>query len=266
MARISILDTISTGWQTDMIGTASSPGLDPVRWGGSISWYVCILEDGSTYMKFAGGSTNTKSGLTIRTYYWPVVPVLGYSDFNVYWNSGESKWDYHVSGSSTMDFGERGTMNIDGTSASWNVSYGATFQEGNDVTHDQLIADGYKKTMNFEDWPNTNIGITMYALAAVLSNMPTTVNDNCTLTAHPLVIDANSNPKLFKYYPWERKINGEWWSLNRNGGQSTTAGLFRKVNGVWTPCTNRTVADTSQDHGFRYNNGWKKSPKSGKGA
>lgn len=71
-------------------------------------------------------------------------------------------------------------------------------------------------------------------------------------------------PELFEYYPWERRIDGIWYSLNRNGGKATDAGLFRKSGGAWNPCTNRLSGEPN--HGFRYNGGWQKSPKTGTGA
>lgn len=81
-------------------------------------------------------------------------------------------------------------------------------------------------------------------------------------------ISFYANPPLrdqiLKYFPWERRISNVWYSLNREGSTSTSAGLFRIRNGAWSPVTN--IETGNDDHGFRYNNGWQKSPKSGQGA
>lgn len=70
-----------------------------------------------------------------------------------------------------------------------------------------------------------------------------------------------------KYYPWERRLDGVWKSLNRGGSASTSSGLFRMEGGSWQPETNTEgLDDASHNNGFRYNGGWKKSPKSGQGA
>lgn len=265
MAKISILDTVSTGKQSNMIGTPSSPGLSPVKWDGTVKFGVCILENGDTYLKFLSGVTEWYGGLTIRTQYWPVHPVVGYNDFQVYWISGQDKNNYHVSGSNVIDFGECGTMEISGTSARWNESRSYGVSEGQDVTESQLTSNGWKKTLRLEDWPMQAASVTLYALAMVLSNMPTVVNDAITLDAYPLTITADDNPRLFNYYPWERRINNIWYSLNRQGPSSTDAGLFRMKSGKWEPVHN-SPGNGGKANGLRYNNGWQKSPKSGTGA
>lgn len=96
------------------------------------------------------------------------------------------------------------------------------------------------------------------------------VTDPVTYPAYEIAMSRNGNPwfsDFLKYYPWERMISSEWYSLNRSGGPSvqTNDGLFRKENGIWQPVYNEN-ASTGEANGFRYNNGWKKSPKSGKGA
>ena len=70
------------------------------------------------------------------------------------------------------------------------------------------------------------------------------------------------------YYPWERYIDSTWKSLNRDGGPSfqQNTGLFRHDGTVWKPISNSYADDLINQHGFRYNDGWKKSPKSGQGA
>lgn len=264
MPKIEILDTISTGTQSNMIGTPSSPGLSPVKWSGSVAFGIIILEDGSTYMKVLSGSSDTKSGLTVRTTYWPVVVLLGWSSFDVWWTSGESKWNYHVN-DSVLDYGQRGQMTVTGSgdngSAYWSFSESSAFYEGQTITLQDLSNDNWKKVANFDDWPNEAASITMYASCPVLSNMPTTVNQAISLDSYPLVINAESNPKLFKYYPWSR-YNGGWQSLNRQGPETDSAGLHR-FNGSWIRETNKPTTDTTaDDHVHRYNGtSWVKSPK-----
>lgn len=64
--------------------------------------------------------------------------------------------------------------------------------------------------------------------------------------------------RLMEWYPWQRMISGEWLSLNRDVGSLTSM-----KNGSWKDIKN---SDMDRAEGFVYNNGWKKSPKSGNGA
>lgn len=87
-----------------------------------------------------------------------------------------------------------------------------------------------------------------------------TPTGNVTINAMDLNFEAdNGFDEFLDYYPWERKINGTWKSLNRS---ESGAGLYRKVSGSWVGLKN----GGETNHGFRYNNGWQVSPKSGQGA
>lgn len=275
MPKISVIEELSTGTHGDMIGTASSPGLVPVKWNGYLTFRILVLEDGSTYLKFWKGHADPLDELTIRTGEWPVYPLLGIEDFYVTWDSGTSKYDYIVKGTTdkVVNFGKRGQMTLSGGtytykgSAWWDYNqsdqYSDNLQEDQEVSLSTLSSLGYIKILSLSNWPINNQRITLYALGMVLSNMPTTVNEINTLNAYPLTIDVPA--KLLKYYPWERRINNIWYSLNRNGYDSTESGLFRRENGKWAPVLNSGIASEEQN-GFRYKNGWVKSPKSGTGA
>lgn len=81
-------------------------------------------------------------------------------------------------------------------------------------------------------------------------------------------IEIEGLTKLFDYYPWARDINsnGVFYSLNRDGSSQDSTGLHRYDSSNWTRVLNTYSDDiTEDDHGFRYNNGWKKSPESGEG-
>lgn len=107
----------------------------------------------------------------------------------------------------------------------------------------------------------------LYVYAGGLIDFDHTPTTGISITAARIELTSDGSPgieSLFDYYPWERYINDGFYSLNRNGGPSSqqSVGLFRYENG-WQPVGNDLA---SRSDGQRYNNGWQKSPKSGKGA
>lgn len=129
---------------------------------------------------------------------------------------------------------------------------------------------GWKRIANsINELEHNQANTEIYIYVGGLIDYSSTPTTNISIQAKRVTLISSGTPgipSLFDYYPWERHLNNNWMSLNREGGQSTTAGLFRKKNGSWTSCTNRVESNTNNDHGFRYNNGWQKSPKSGQGA
>lgn len=127
------------------------------------------------------------------------------------------------------------------------------------------VANNIDQLSHNADWSQ------VYLYCAGLIDYNATPTDSISIAAARVTLtkpsqDAPWVDDWIDYYPWERMISGEFYSLNRDGGpsQQTATGLFRKVSGVYRPVGNTDSGD--DDHGFRYNNGWKKSPKSGKGA
>lgn len=275
MARIEILDNFSTGTHSDMIRTPSSPGLSPVSWTGAIEFWVAVIEGGDTYLKVKrvqAYNCTGDGGLTVNTYYWPAVPQIKTSDFDINWSSGESKWNmsgggvkFNWSTGNESCFLSTCKMNVTGSgssgSASMDYQAPAGVSEGGDSSA-LTQANGWLQVTKLENWPTTAATKTLYASCPILSNMETVVNINNTCQAYPFTITADANPKLFDYYPWERYIDGSWKSLNRSGTSNLQPGLNR-YSGGWQKCTN-IAGVTDDSHGFRHNGSdWQISPKVG---
>lgn len=147
---------------------------------------------------------------------------------------------------------------------------------GNPSSHYSWLSSGsstgwQRIASNIEQIEHSSDGSELYLYAGGLIDYSGSADQVISIPSVRITLRAitggGSIQSFFKYYPWERRISGTWYSLNRNGGTSTSAGLFRMVSGSWRPCTNTSGSSvTSDDHGFRYNSGWKKSPKSGQGA
>ena len=96
----------------------------------------------------------------------------------------------------------------------------------------------------------------VYCSGVVWYGSPSTQGATMDDTIVPLT-DIIIN-QIFDYYPWARKVSGEWRSLNRSGGS-----LKRKSGGVWQDMKNSTGNGTSK--AFRKSGGsWIKSPKTGR--
>jgi len=127
------------------------------------------------------------------------------------------------------------------------------------------LANSVNELAHSADWSQ------VYVYCAGIIDYNATPTSSISITAARITLSkpGDDDPWIddwIDYYPWERRISGEFHSLNRDGGpsQQTATGLFRKVSNAY-----RAVGNTDGDddnHGFRYNGGWKKSPKSGKGA
>lgn len=304
MAKISIKDVISTGYSESMIGTAGSPGLGRAWFNGSMEFSIIVLDNGETFLKFIKGyATRVRStvaeGLVYRNGSWPVLVIAGPNAFviNVV---GPKKTNYTISGSSTNDFGWHGVIDLSNKlnsntygTGTWDTSESATdLSEGSTASASVLLSAGYVKVMDLEDWPNSSATISYYAAALVAANEDDNVASTITLNAGLMTINAETNPKLFNYYPWERYAGGSsgsggnvdvetggsgggdtsitqpgsgssssgWVSLNRNGASTDSSGLHR-MDGSWVRETNKQGQDSSEDHVHRYNSGWVKSQK-----
>lgn len=131
----------------------------------------------------------------------------------------------------------------------------------------QRLANSINELAHNADWSQ------VYLYCAGLIDFDATPTTSISISAAQIVLEKPTNQpdvpwvdEWIDYYPWERIISGEYYSLNRDGGpsQQTATGLFRMVSNAYRPVSNTDSND--DNHGFRYNNGWQKSPKSGKGA
>lgn len=170
----------------------------------------------------------------------------GYGSGVKVWNAGKISHQGQGSGNATSHY----SWLSGGSSTGWQRIASSI----NDLQHNAANTEIYLYAGGLIDYSNTpTTSISIPAAKITLQSTGTGGNDDPTI------------PTLFEYYPWQRMINNEWYSLNREGGTSNSAGLFRLV-GSYNKCTNIQGGATANQHGFTYNNGWQVSPKSGKGA
>lgn len=129
-----------------------------------------------------------------------------------------------------------------------------------------LSSLGYVEVEPVKQWSWSSDKTTAYYYVAgvIFTDSGNTINDTSVSHSRQISITKDDIAQLFEYFPWERRISDEWWSLNRS---VPGAGLYRMRNNSWGEAKNQFSSEiTSKDHGFVYNNGWKKSPLTGKGA
>lgn len=99
--------------------------------------------------------------------------------------------------------------------------------------------------------------ITLYFAGGI--TIGDSVTEEAVVDAIAITFTSDENPdipKLFDYYPWNRRLSGAWASLNRDGSSQTSTGLFRRESGSWAPVLNNGDAN-----GMRYDgSSWAKSP------
>lgn len=192
---------------------------------------------------------------------------------------GGDSWWFHGLYVST-----RGFTLVDGPGGPSGYGSGVLAYNGGKISHDGYgtgnasshyswlsggSSTGWQKIANsVDELEHSADNTVIYLYAGGLIDYNSTPTTSISISAARIALNAPTPgfTQFFDYYPWERRMSNDWKSLNREGGKSTTAGLFRRSSGVWNPCTNTTSSDNSKNHGFRYNNGWQKSPKSGTGA
>lgn len=129
---------------------------------------------------------------------------------------------------------------------------------------------GWKRIANsIHDLQHNTDNTVIYLYAGGIIDYSSTPTSDISIPAARIALASTGEgpgiETLFEYYPWQRMINNTWYSLNREGGQSDNAGLFRMAD-VYNKCTNIQGGTASDQHGFTYNEGWQVSPKSGEGA
>lgn len=237
----------------------------------AIGMAICEESDKSLSLYLAPRGGTISAGTKIGSNRADWTPILySYPDqFYAYWPVGGGLSHYlgaappggeHIY-ADTVFSGAVSSTSSGGTSGS--VSY--TIPTANQCIIGQEPPSGWVKVNAWTTTSGTDPvtrSAWVWLSGAVSYGTPT--NDDVWMSSTKIQIDSTEILDiLFDYFPWERRISGTWYSLNREGPRSTTAGLFR-LNGTWTPCTNQQSG--SNNHGFRYNNGWQRSPKSGQGA
>lgn len=274
MARVNTIGTVrgpSSGTDSYMFGTGGSPGFDPARFPGYVNTSICVMDNGSTYIKLLNGyASNTEGEISYINRPWSMKIWAGPYDFLVKCDQGSTRDQAYVTGSNAnVIYGPSNTVEIEGSSGSANGYWSYTNPNQTVPVIGQEcdpLSYGYIQVPNIANWDKNADSTELYYYMAgyIDTNSNLTLQNAITMDAVKLAISSSYNPEFFEYFPWQRRLGGVWMSLNRNGLNSTT-GLYRMVNGIYRPCTNMH-GNASKSHGFIYNNGWQISDKSGQGA
>lgn len=203
------------------------------------------------------------------------------SDANTDGGWGSDTWTFHGlyinKTSFTLYDGPSGPSGYGAGVQAWSPGHisheGYGSSSGNPSSHYSWLSSGsstgwHRIANSVEELSHNADQTELYLYAGGIIDYASTPTDSISIPAQRIVLRSTGNPPiidLFKYYPWQRRIDNIWYSLNRKGGSQKEVGLFR-LNNEYQPCTNRMGTSTTEDHGFVYNNGWQKSPKSGEGA
>lgn len=165
------------------------------------------------------------------------------------------------------------TMSVDGD-GNWSTNGAVAITNPTHMSHDTSQSASshniWNDAVNSKGWVKlansiSDLGsggtITVY-LAGVIT-FDQTITDAGTATAVPITFTGME--VFFDYYPWSRRISGDFKSLNRDGTGQTSTGLFRRESGSWNQVINGE-GDSGNKMGLRYNGGWNKCPKTGTGA
>lgn len=235
---------------------------------------VALCDDFSLWLAPMGGTVSAHYKVGENRRNWTPILYSYPQQFYAYWPVGGHITHYLGSGGS----GPGGTVVeastvFSGCSSSWAsdeasgpVSY--TMYDRGRAAVGQEPPSGYVKVLsNLRENNNSNPKsrtVWTWLSGAVSYGAP----DNDDIWMPSKYIEITGLTKLFDYYPWERDVsgNGSFYSLNRDGSTQDATGLHRFNGNNWTRVINNYASGISDDdHGFRYNNGWKKSPESGLG-
>lgn len=274
MSKVSIISIVrgpSSG-NSVMFGTGGSPGYGPAEFTGYVNTAVCVMDNGDTYIKLVGGEAwNSNGTLNYAVRPWGMKVFAGPQYFTLNCDVGHTRDDVYSIGSAvSMIYSDPWSVSIDGASGSATGYWGYSNSSQNPVAGEECdpTSYGFTQVLPIANWGKNEAGTELFYYVAgyINTNSGSVLSRALSMDAVKLSLTSTDNPEFFEYYPWQRMIEGRWMSLNRDGGKSTTIGLFRKLNGTWNPCTNMDSPDISKQHAFRYNNGWQRSPKSGEGA
>lgn len=265
----------SADGETALFGTPGSGSNVTGFYAHDIYVHMALCDDMSLWMAPGGGTVSAGTKIGSNRESW--TPMLfAYPDRFYTWFAIGSASPTHYLGSSPDD--SHGAVSasqvFSGCESSWSdgnrtgpVSY--TMYDRGTAIVGQDVPSGYLR-VNANILESGSDPVTRSAWTWLSGVVSYGAPDNTTLWTRSVKVQISATEildRIFEYYPWERKIVGRWMSLNRDGSRSTTAGLFRRINGIWSPCTNDESGDMSRQHGLRrISRNWAKSPKSGEGA
>ena len=233
---------------------------------------VALCEDFSLWLAPMGGTVSSSNKTGSGRKDWTPILYAYPEQFYAFWAVNEGIKHYLGAGSDNPGSTQIYAHTVfEGCSSSWAdgnnpgaVSY--TMYNRGSATVGQEPPSGYVKVnSNIKETGSSPTTKTVWTWlsGAVSYGIPN--NDSIWLPSQRIEISGLT--KIFNYYPWARDLsgNGSFYSLNRDGADQDNTGLHRFDGSKWTRVTNAYGNASDDDHGFRYDNGWKKSPESGLG-
>lgn len=196
----------------------------------------------------------------------------GISNANTDGSWGDDDWTfqglYCKASSFSMSVSGDGNWNSNGAVAVTSpvhMSHDTTQSaSSHNIWNDAVGSKGWVKLANSISELGSNGTITIY-LAGVIT-FSQTITDAGTASSVAITFTGEEIWKFFDYYPWARRMSGDWKSLNRDGSGQSSTGLFRRENGAWAQVLNGEE-DSGKSNGMRRLSGtWSKSSKTGTGA
>lgn len=195
------------------------------------------------------------------------------SSGNVVW--GDDDWYFQGLYCKTSSF----SMSVDTGSGNWTTGGASAITGATHISHDKtqsasshniwndgVESKGWVKIANSindleRSYSGSSVTVKVYMAGVVTFSQSVTDAG----TADSVGISFTGMEVFFDYYPWSRRISGDFKSLNRDGTGQTSTGLFRRESGSWNQVINGE-GDSGNKMGLRYNGGWNKCPKTGTGA
>lgn len=255
-----------------MIGAPGSTRFEAVGFNVNINVWVCIMDNGDTYLAPNGGTVYYNlQDLSYAYNPWNLY-VYGYQHDFKGTASTEGIWFNNattgasISNSEVKDFiNEPNGVILTGSSGSANASCSITTTTPPSVGS-ASVPSGFTKVAPIANWSKKQNGNLYYYILGWVDTRSYSAGtqEAIAMSSQEIIITRDDIPELFEFFPWERRMLNTWYSLNREGPDSTNAGLYRKTSGSWSPLKNKYSG--TPNHGFRYSNGWQRSPKTGTGA
>lgn len=257
-----------------LFGTPGSGTIPSGYYACDITLGVALCDDMSLWLAPMGGTVSSVKKIGYGRKNWTPILYAYPSQFYAYWPVGGGIYHYLGAGgngpgstaiSASTVFSGCASSEADSSVESGPVSY-TMYNRGSATVGSEPPSGYVKVNSNLRESGTNKENKTVWTWLSGAVSYGTPDNDDIWMPSQ--YIEITGLTKLFDYYPWERDIsgNGSFYSLNRDGIDQTATGLLRYNGGYWDKVSNSysdSVSDS--DHGFRYNNGWKKSPESGLG-
>lgn len=224
-----------------------SPGYTSVYFGVDMYVDVAVTDERQVWMSLGGGdAAHLNNRLTKGSGAW-----------QVYW--GISSRMFTITSVEQLPAGGHYIADMwaepdPGSSA----NAGINFPDATDVhVGDTSFPDGWYLLGNIDDLETDHKTYFNFYIAFPVKNT-NGQTDFKEIPAFQIHVDDPWVPVIFEYFPWGRKIDGEWWSHNRDGGR------LSRYNSGWQDVKN-IEGNTGESKGFRFNGSdWAVSPRTGR--